>query len=297
MKPKQLSKLLRRCRVESGEGFRLSDYQTMDAASDTTPHDDAAQHLAAGVASLAAQQQLLAAQGEYALLAIFQGIDAAGKDSTIRHVMSGVNPQGVSVTSFKEPGPETRTHDFLWRVHQAVPERGRIGIFNRSHYEEVLACRLHPDLLAQQHLPASARGPHFWRHRLEDIAAFERYLTRQGIVVLKFFLHISKAEQKRRLLARIDEPAKNWKFSSADIRDRAYWDEFQDAAQVAIAATASVDAPWFVVPADRKFVAQLIVVEAMVQALENLGLHAPPLSAEEQSKLQAARASLLDEEQ
>jgi len=295
MKRRSIAKTLRVCRIETGKGFLLTDHAPDALAGGGLSHDEAVAQLAAGVASLAAQQQLLAAQADYALLAIFQGIDAAGKDSTIRHVMSGVNPQGVSVTSFKQPGPEALAHDFLWRVHQAVPERGRIGIFNRSHYEEALSCRMHPELLKAQHLPQTAQGKHFWRDRLADIAAFEAYLARQGIVVLKFFLHLSKEEQKRRLLARIDAPAKNWKFSAADLRDRQYWDDYQQAAQAAIAATASPQAPWFIVPADDKPMAQLIVVDAMVAALEALKLHAPGLPPEEQAKLAQARAALLSE--
>ncbi len=172
-------------------------------------------------------------------------MDAAGKDGTIKHVMTGVNPQGVVVTPFKQPGPEELDHDFLWRVHAKVPARGRIGIFNRSHYEEVLVCRVHPELIDTQHPAGRVRGKKFWKHRLEDIAAFEAYLARQGTLVLKFFLHLSKDEQRRRFLARIDEPDKNWKFSGADLKERRYWDDYQEAYQAAIAATATKDAPWY----------------------------------------------------
>ncbi len=229
------------------------------------------------------------------MLAVFQGMDAGGKDGTIRHVMTGVNPQGVLVTSFKQPGPEDLAHDFLWRVHKAVPQRGHIGIFNRSHYEEVLVCRVHPALLDAQKLPDGVRGKKFWKHRLDDIANFEKFLTRQGLVVVKFFLHLSKDEQRRRFLSRIDEPAKNWKFSTADLKERAFWDEYQNAYEAAIAATATPNAPWFIVPADHKWFAHLVVVEAMVQALEGLNLKDPSPSPEECARLQAARITLEQE--
>ena len=189
---------------------------------------------------------------KWSLLCVFQAMDAAGKDGTIKHVMSGVNPQGVQVTSFKQPGPEELAHDFLWRVMREAPERGRIGIFNRSHYEEVLVVRVHPDLLARQHLPELLTKK-MWDHRLEDIAAFERYLARQGTVILKFFLNVSKEEQKRRFLERMDHPNKNWKFSASDMAERAHWDDYMAAYQAAIAATAAPHAPWFVVPADHKW--------------------------------------------
>jgi PPK2 family polyphosphate:nucleotide phosphotransferase len=219
-------------------------------------------------------------------------MDAAGKDGTIKHVMSGVNPQGVQVTSFKGPGPEELAHDFLWRAARALPQRGHIGIHNRSHYEEVLVVRVHPAILDKQRLPPELLGKKLWDQRLAAIAGFERYLARQGTVVLKFFLNLSKAEQKRRFLARLDEPGKNWKFSEADLAERAYWDDYQDAYQEAIAATASPDAPWFVVPADNKWFTRLVVVAAMIEALDGLDLKIPQMSADELGALQAARLKL-----
>jgi PPK2 family polyphosphate:nucleotide phosphotransferase len=222
-------------------------------------------------------------------------MDAGGKDGTIRHVMTGVNPQGVHINSFKQPSAEELAHDFLWRVHAHTPPSGIIGIFNRSHYEEVLTCRVHPDLLARQHLPPGPRGEKFWRHRLADIAAFEKYLSRQGVVIVKIFLHLSRAEQKRRLLARIDDHDKNWKFSASDMTERGFWDAHQDAAEAAIAGTAAPHAPWFVVPADHKWFAHLVVVEALVAALANLDLHYPALSPDATTRLQAARQVLESE--
>jgi PPK2 family polyphosphate:nucleotide phosphotransferase len=226
------------------------------------------------------------------MLCVFQAMDAAGKDGTIKHVMSGVNPQGVQVTSFKAPGPEELAHDFLWRAQRKLPERGHIGIFNRSHYEEVLVVRVHPEILEKQRLPPELIGRKIWDERLASIAAFERYLTQQGTVVLKFFLHLSKKEQKHRFLARLDEPEKNWKFSSADLAERAYWDDYQAAYQDAIAATAAPHAPWFVVPADNKWFTRLVVGAAMIEALDKLDLKLPKLSAEEQVALHAARQKL-----
>jgi PPK2 family polyphosphate:nucleotide phosphotransferase len=285
------AKDLARWRVTEGEKFRLADFETTPPKS--APGDDKAEAaLANGVKRLAQQQELLYAQGEWALLAIFQGMDASGKDGTIRHVMTGVNPQGIEVSSFKQPGPTELSHDFLWRIHQAVPQRGRIGIFNRSQYEEVMVCRVHPELLDHQHLPDAVRGKKFWQHRFEDIAAFERYLSRQGIIVLKFYLNLSRAEQKRRLLARIDHAHKNWKFSAADLAERAYWDAYRAATEEAIAGTASECAPWYVVPADDKDFAHLVVVEAMVAALEDCNLRVPAMSADDLARLQDARAAL-----
>jgi PPK2 family polyphosphate:nucleotide phosphotransferase len=248
--------------------------------------------LADGVRRLALLQERLYAQDRWGLLAIFQGMDGGGKDGTIRHVLTGVNPQGVQVTSFKQPGPNEIVHDYLWRTHAAIPERGRIGIHNRSHYEEVLVCRVHPAIIDKQKLPDAVRGGKFWKHRLDDITNFEKYLARQGLVQLKFFLHLSKDEQKRRFLDRIDTPNKNWKFSSADLAERAYWDAYQDAYEEAIAGTATPHAPWFVVPADHKWFTHLIVVEAMVDALERLDLALPSPPPEECARLHAARAAL-----
>ena len=229
------------------------------------------------------------------MLCVLQAMDAAGKDGTIKHVMSGVNPQGVQVTSFKAPGPEELAHDFLWRANRALPERGHIGIFNRSHYEEVLVVRVHPEVLERQHLPDEVLGKRLWDQRLEAIAAFERYLTRQGMVVLKFFLNVSRHEQKRRFLERLEEKDKHWKFSTGDLAERAFWNDYQHAYEEAIAATATPHAPWFVVPADNKWFTRLIVVAAMIEALEALDLTLPALSPEQEAALEAARKKLESE--
>jgi PPK2 family polyphosphate:nucleotide phosphotransferase len=295
MKPGQARRLLARYRVTKGAKFRLKDYPTEDTAPGLIDRREADGLLAAGVKRLSDLQELLYARHSWALLAVFQAMDAAGKDGTIKHVMTGVNPQGVRVTAFKAPGPEELDHGFLWRVGRALPERGRIGIFNRSHYEEVLVVRVHPELLAGQNLPEGHAGRKFWQHRLEDIAAFERHLARQGMVILKFFLHVSRAEQKRRLLDRLDEPGKNWKFDPGDLAERARWDDYMAAYEAAIQATAAKHAPWFVVPADNKWFARLVVVTAMVEALEGLDMAPPALSNAEQAGLAAARAQLLEE--
>ena len=287
-----IAELLETYRVTDGEDFKLKHYDPAGDGGHKLSKDDADKLLADGVARLSSLQTRLYAQDRWALLVSLQAMDAAGKDGTIKHVMTGVNPQGIIVTPFKQPGPEALNHDFLWRVHAAVPERGRIGIFNRSHYEEVLVCRVHPELLDKQHLPDAVRGKKFWKHRLEDIAAFETYLARQGITQVKFFLNVSKDEQKRRFLARIDTPDKNWKFSAADLAERAHWDAYQDAYEAAIAATASPHAPWYVVPADHKWFAHLIVVEAIIAALQALDLQVPAMPAAQLGELQRARAAL-----
>jgi PPK2 family polyphosphate:nucleotide phosphotransferase len=292
MKPKQIRKLLDRYRVTDGKGFRLKDHDPADTAEDIVDRTLSEALLANGVRRLEALQELLYPQNAWALVCVLQAMDAAGKDGTIKHVMSGVNPQGVSVTSFKQPGPEDLAHDFLWRVMRRLPQRGQIGIFNRSHYEEVLVVRVHEDLLARQHLPPELNGKKIWQHRLEDIANFERYLSRQGFVILKFFLNISQEEQKRRFLARLDTPDKNWKFSAADLAERQHWDDYMAAYDEAIGATAAPHAPWFVVPADYKWFSRLIVVEAMVAALEDLDLRPPQISAEQRARLDEARREL-----
>ena len=289
---KQVRALLDRCRVTHGKGFKLKHHDPADTAGHILSKQQADHLLAAGVERLAALQAKLYAQDRWSMLCVFQAMDAAGKDGTISHVMSGVNPQGVQVTSFKGPGPEELAHDFLWRAARALPQRGHIGIHNRSHYEEVLVVRVHPAILDKQRLPPELVGKKLWDQRLAAIAGFERYLARQGTVVLKFFLNLSKAEQKRRFLERLDEPGKNWKFSEADLAERAYWDDYQDAYQEAIAATATSHAPWFVVPADNKWFTRLVVVAAMIEALDGLDLKIPQMSADEQAALQAARLKL-----
>jgi PPK2 family polyphosphate:nucleotide phosphotransferase len=292
MTPKDLRKALHRIRVTDGEKFRLRDHDPADTAGITLAHEAEAAVLAADVARLSDLQELLYAQQSWSLLCVFQAMDAAGKDGTIKHVMSGVNPQGVQVSSFKAPGPEELAHDFLWRVALRLPERGRIGIFNRSHYEEVLVVRVHDAMLARQHLPAPLITKHIWRDRLHDIAAFERYLARQGTVILKFFLNVSREEQKRRFLARLEHPTKNWKFSVNDLNERAYWDEYMEAYEDAIAATAAEHAPWYVVPADHKWFTHLMVVSAMIEALEKLRLATPEITPAEKALLAEGRQKL-----
>jgi PPK2 family polyphosphate:nucleotide phosphotransferase len=294
-KPKvpNLHKLIKPYLVASGKDFRLKDYDPGDThhlRSEDKP--EAKKLVAEGVKMLAEFQDVLFAQSNWGLLLIFQAMDAAGKDSTIKHVMSGVNPQGVDVYSFKAPSSEELAHDFLWRTNRCLPPRGKIGIFNRSYYEEVLVVRVHPELLEKERIPKELRGKHFWRHRYEDIDAFERYLTRNGIAILKFFLHVSKNEQKRRFLERLEDPTKNWKFSAADIHERKYWDDYQRAYEKMIRNTATEQAPWVVAPADNKWFTRLVVVATIVDALANLNLHYPQLRAEQLKELEAARKQL-----
>jgi PPK2 family polyphosphate:nucleotide phosphotransferase len=283
--------LARACRVENGEDFHLSDHAP-DRSAKGLDKDSAQDLLVAGVKRLSELQDRLYAQDRHAVLAIFQAMDAGGKDGVIKHVFSGVNPQGCQVTSFKAPGPEELDHDFLWRHQRALPARGQIGIHNRSWYEEVLVARVHPAVLTRQGLPPEVITPAIWDERLEDIAAFERYLARQGFVVLKFFLNLSKEEQARRFLARIDTPAKNWKLAEADIEERQHWDAYRAAYDTAIRATAQPKAPWYVVPADRKWLTRLLVVDTMVQALEALDPQYPSLDAAELERLERARKRL-----
>ena len=292
MKRKHVAKLLDRYRVTDGKGFALKEYDPADNGGGLVDHAKIDSLLSDGVARLSELQTRLYAAESFSLLVVLQAMDAAGKDGTIKHVMTGVNPQGVNVTSFKQPGPVDLMHGFLWRVHAAAPMRGRITIFNRSHYEDVLVCRVHPDLLDHLHLPDTCRGRNFWRHRLEDIVNFEKYMAHQGTVVLKFFLNVSKSEQRRRFLSRIDEPHKNWKFSAADLKERDFWDAYQEAYEKAITETARPDTPWFVVPADDKKFTHLIVAAAMVEALEKLELKEPSPPDSERALLQAAREKL-----
>jgi PPK2 family polyphosphate:nucleotide phosphotransferase len=246
--------------------------------------------LAQGVEELSEAQELLWASDTNAVLVVLQAMDAAGKDSAIEHVMSGVNPQGVQVVSFRQPSAEELDHDFLWRIARAVPERGRIGIFNRSHYEEVVAVRVHPEWLEQQKLPPATRGPRFWDDRYDDINNFERHLDRNGTKILKFFLHVSKAEQKRRFLARLDEPHKEWKFNAADIAERARWDDYMTAFDQALTATSTPWAPWYVIPADHKWLTQALVAAVLVDTIRGLGLRWPQVSeAEHEANLEARR--------
>ena len=284
---------LDRYRVTSGKRFDLDAHEPDDLPHGMPDKHEAKHLLADGIERLSSLQERLYANQSWSLLLVFQAMDAAGKDSTIKHVMSGVNPQGVRVTSFKVPGPVERGHDFLWRVHRELPSRGSIGIFNRSHYEDVLVARVHKDLLAEGGLPRGlASADDLWRERIADIAAFEAYLGRQGTRVVKFFLDVSRKEQKRRFLARLETTEKNWKFSAADLRERQHWSQYRKAYQAAIAGTASAQAPWYVVPADRKWYMRLIVAEAIVQSLDSLDLKTPKVPDDARQELQAARAEL-----
>lgn len=294
MKRSHLARLLDRYRVTEGKGFKLKKYDTDDSGGDTLDKGEGERLLAEGVAKLSALQEKLYAEGQRALLCVLQARDAAGKDGTVKHVMSGVNPQGVQVTSFKQPGPTELAQDFLWRIHLRCPSRGHIGIFNRSHYEDVLVTRVHPELVKTL-APIKHNGdvaPKFWRHRLEDISSFERHLGREGTTVLKFFLNVSKAEQKRRFLDRLDEPDKHWKFSAGDLKERDYWDAYTEAYEDTIAGSATPEAPWFVVPADHKWFAHLIVVGAMIEALEAMDPQVPRVTAEQEEAIREARAKL-----
>jgi PPK2 family polyphosphate:nucleotide phosphotransferase len=289
-------------RVEPGAKANLAGRDTawtggeeFDRLSATELDATAKALLAAGVERLAEAQELLWASDSHALLVVFQAMDAAGKDSTIKHVMSGVNPQGVQVVSFKQPSSEELDHTFLWRISKALPERGRIGIFNRSHFEEVVALRVHPEWLDRQRLPTGDRGPDFWASRYEDINAFERHLDRNGTTIVKFFLHVSKAEQKRRFMARLDQPTKLWKFSAADVTERAHWDEYMRAYEAAITATSTDWAPWYVIPADHKHVMQAMVAAILVDTIESLDLQWPTVSDKEREANAQARR-LLDVE-
>jgi PPK2 family polyphosphate:nucleotide phosphotransferase len=281
--------------ITKGKGFRLKDFDPGDTCGLNLKKAEAAKLLRQGTSWLAEEQSMLYAQDRRSLLLVFQAIDAAGKDSTIRHVMSGVNPQGCQVYSFKQPSSEDLAHDFLWRYVTRLPERGRIGIFNRSYYEEVLVVRVHEGILKRQKLPPELVSKGIWNERLSDIAHFEDYLTRQGTTVLKFFLNVSREEQKKRFLKRLDTPDKNWKFSASDVHERKFWDEYTQAFEKAIQATASADAPWFVIPADNKWFTRLAVAAAIVEAMENLDLSYPKVDAAKKKELVAARAELANE--
>jgi PPK2 family polyphosphate:nucleotide phosphotransferase len=279
-------------RVTKGKGFRLRDFNPADTLGLRMDKGEAASVLQSGSEWLAKEQDILYAQNSWSVLLVFQAMDAAGKDGTIKHVMSGVNPQGCSVHSFKQPSDEELSHDFLWRYAARVPERGRIGIFNRSYYEEVLVVRVHQHLLKAQRMPQKLVGKGLWDERLADIARFEDYLARQGIVILKFYLNLSRAEQKKRFMERLDKPDKNWKFSAADIRERAFWDDYMRAYEEAIRATAANDRPWYVVPADNKWFTRIVVAAAIVEAVEKLDLAYPAVSEAQKKELAAARIEL-----
>jgi PPK2 family polyphosphate:nucleotide phosphotransferase len=283
--------------VTNGKKFRLKDVDpadTLDFESDEKPK--AQEALATGVEVLAELQEKLWAQDRWAVLIIFQAMDAAGKDGAIKHVMSGVNAQGCEVTSFKAPSAEELDHDFLWRCAKRLPERGRLGIFNRSYYEETLVVRVHQNFLAGQKLPENLKTKNIWKRRFRDITHFERYLTHNGILVLKFFLHVSKEEQQKRFLERIDDASKNWKFSLNDVREREHWDDYMDAYEQTIRQTASKYAPWYVVPADNKWFTRLVVAAAIVENMSALDLEFPKLDKEQLEALQAAKQSLAADE-
>jgi PPK2 family polyphosphate:nucleotide phosphotransferase len=283
-------------RVTNGKKFQLKDYNPGDTLTfGAKDKERAKEALAAGVKALSELQDRLYAQDQWAVLLIFQAMDAAGKDGAIKHVMSGINPQGCEVHSFKAPTSEELDHDFLWRCSKRVPERGRIGIFNRSYYEETLVVRVHPQILAKQKLPRKLLGQDLWKERFEDIRAFERYLSRNGVLVRKFFLHVSKAEQKKRFLERIDQPDKNWKFSTADSHERQFWNDYQKAYEETIRHTATKDAPWYVVPADKKWFTRVVVAAAVIDALDSLKLDYPKVGRPQRAELAAAKKELLAE--
>jgi PPK2 family polyphosphate:nucleotide phosphotransferase len=293
--PKELKfhKFIKPYVVEAGESFRLKDHDPGDIHGlKSQDKPEATKWLEQGVTQLSALQDILYAQGNWGLLLIFQAMDAAGKDGTIKHVMSGVNPQGVNVYSFKAPSSEELSHTFLARTTSCIPPRGKIAIFNRSYYEEVLVVRVHPEFLDRQRIPDSLRGQHLWRDRYEDINAFERYLTRNGIAIRKFFLNISKKEQKKRFMERLDDANKNWKFSEADLKERQFWDDYQDAYEKMIRNTATEYAPWIVVPADNKWFSRLLVVATIVDALKNMDLKFPKLDEAQHAALKVARKQL-----
>jgi PPK2 family polyphosphate:nucleotide phosphotransferase len=283
-------------RVERGDGFRLKDVDpgdTLHLHSEDKPR--AREALTMGIELLAEFQDRLYAQDSWGLLLIFQAMDAAGKDGTIKHVMSGVNPQGCQVSSFKAPTSVDLDHDYLWRCMQCLPERGRIGIFNRSYYEDTLVVRVHPELLDHQKIPPDLVGKDIWKHRFNDIRHFESYLAGNGIAVRKFFLHVSKKEQKRRFLERLNNPEKNWKFSANDIRERAFWDDYMEAYEDMIRHTATKEAPWYVVPADNKWFTRVAVAAAIIETLVSLNLHYPKVSEDALRQLEAAKQALLAE--
>jgi PPK2 family polyphosphate:nucleotide phosphotransferase len=289
---KQARKLAKPFRV-TDDRFRLKDIDPDDTLGFTSEDKPRAKEaLAMGVDLLAELQDMLYAQDRWAVLLMFQAMDAAGKDGAIKHVMSGVNPQGCQVYSFKAPSPEDLDHDFLWRCIKCLPERGRIGIFNRSYYEETLVVRVHREFLEKQKLPPELVTKDIWKERFQDIRSFERYLTRNGVVIRKFFLHVSNKEQKKRFLERIQEPEKNWKFSANDAKERGHWDDYMEAYEDMIQNTATKNAPWYVVPADNKWFTRVVVAAAVIEALSSLGLHYPKVSDEKLKELAAAKRAL-----
>jgi PPK2 family polyphosphate:nucleotide phosphotransferase len=289
-------RLTRPYRIDNGETFRLKDFDPGDTGSlEAEDKPRAREALQSGVEAMAELQDILYAQDRWSVLLVFQAMDAAGKDGAIKHVMSGINPQGCQVASFKSPSAQDLDHDYMWRCQKELPERGRIGIFNRSYYEEVLVVRVHPEMLALQKIPTECLGDDLWKQRYKDIRSFERYLGHNGVVIRKFFLHLSRKEQKKRFLARIDDPAKNWKFSSTDAAERRHWKDYMAAYETMIRRTASGHAPWYVVPADNKWYTRLIVASVVVETLASLNLSYPKVGAEKRRELAAARKALLAE--
>jgi PPK2 family polyphosphate:nucleotide phosphotransferase len=287
-----MKKLARPYRIVNGKHFRMKDFDPAD-----TGHVHSKEHaeevLQQDIIRMAELQEKLYAQDQWSVLLIFQAMDAAGKDGAVKHVMSGINPEGCQVFSFKVPTDEELQHDFLWRTTRRMPERGHIGIFNRSYYEEVLIARVHPDVLKSQKTPPSLVTKNIWEERFEDICSFERHMARNGTVIRKFFLHLSKKEQKQRFLARLDQPEKNWKFSAADVHEREYWDDYQKAYEEMIQNTATEHAPWYVVPADNKWYTRLVISAALVETLEGMDLAYPKVDAEKLKQLEAAKKALM----
>jgi PPK2 family polyphosphate:nucleotide phosphotransferase len=295
-------KIIERFRVAPGKKLRLKDHDSGWAQSKELKEvgkervkERAKEILETSLGELAEAQQLLYADDRYALLIVLQAMDAAGKDGTIKHVMSGVNPQGCQVFSFKKPSTEELDHNFLWRYMRCLPERGRIGIFNRSYYEDVLVVKVHPELLSHQQLPDTKRGESFWAARYEDINSFERHLTRNGTVILKFFLNVSKKEQKRRFLERLERPEKNWKFSASDMAERGFWDDYMKAYEDALTATSTDWAPWYVVPADNKWVSRAVVADILTSTIDSLDLHYPTVTEQQRKSLAEAKRKLENE--
>ena len=290
-----LAKLVKPYRIDKGKSFRLKDVDPKDTRRLEIDAREAKASLKKGVERLAALQEMLYAQDRWSVLVIFQAMDAAGKDGAIKHVMSGVNPQGCDVYSFKAPSHEDLDHDFMWRCLRRLPERGKIGIFNRSYYEETLVVRVHAELLAKEQLPDGLASKHLWQERFADINAIERYLTRNGVAICKFFLHVSRGEQRRRFLDRLDNPDKNWKFSPSDVAERQHWPEYMRAYEEMVRATSTPEAPWHVVPADNKWFTRLVVASAIVARLESLNLAYPAVSPDMRKQLKAARQALENE--
>ena len=288
----KLEHLAKRFRIDKPNKFRLSKHDPADSCGLSIDKDEAKEMLSEGIERLSDLQERLYASDRWSVMIVLQAMDAAGKDGVIKHVMTGINPQGCQVHSFKQPSAEELDHDFLWRIGKALPERGRIGIFNRSHYEEVLVVRVHSEFLEKQKLPPTLNHKDIWQHRFDDIRHFERHLARNGTRILKFFLNVSREEQRRRFLDRIDQPAKNWKFSMSDVTERERWDEYMAAFDEMIRETSQPEAPWYVVPADNKWFSRLVVAAALVEALDGLDLQFPKVGAKMKKELQQAKKAL-----